>query len=161
MVCAFVLSKLDYCNSLLSGCPLHLLEKLQKVQNSAARLVFRAKKRDHITPLLKKLHWLPIKQRIKYKLCTLCFNFFSGSSPAYISDLLHVYTPKRTLRSSSDNRILLVPNMHSVSFGQRSFSFAAPSFWNSLPHGIRHATSVSSFKRSLKTHLFLEYFGSD
>ena len=158
LVCAFVLSKLDYCNSILSGCPLHLLEKLQKVQNSAARLIFKSKKSEHITPLLKRLHWLPIKQRIKYKLCTHCFNFFSGTSPAYISDLLSVYTPARNLRSSSDSRILKIPTVNTVSYGQRSFSFAAPTFWNSLPHKIRHSQSLSSFKRSLKTHLFLEYF---
>ena len=63
LVSAFVLSGLDFCNSLLSGCPKHLLEKLQKVQNSAARLVLTAHKRDHVSPLLRTLHWLPIQAR--------------------------------------------------------------------------------------------------
>ena len=63
---AFVLSRLDYCNSIPSGCPEHLLEKLQKVQNSAARLVLKAHKRDHVSPLLRTLHWLPIQARIEY-----------------------------------------------------------------------------------------------
>ena len=82
LVCAFVLSKLDYCNSLLS-----LLSKLQKVQNSAARLFFKARKQEHIKPLLQKLHWLPVHSRIQYKISTLCYNSFSETYPLYLSDL--------------------------------------------------------------------------
>ena len=67
LLCAFVLSKLEYCNSLLSGSPKHLLDKVQKLQNSAARLVFKALKHEHIKPLLQKLHWLPVVSRIQYK----------------------------------------------------------------------------------------------
>ena len=76
LVSTFVLSMLDYCNSLLSGCPKHLLEKLQKVQNSAARLVLKAHKRDHVSPLLRTLHLLPIQARIEYKLSALLSLFF-------------------------------------------------------------------------------------
>ena len=109
LVCALVLSRLDYCNSLLAGSPKHIIDKLQKVQNSAARLVFRAKKHDHITFLLHFLHWLPVQARIEYKLSVLCHNFFSDSCPSYLADLLSVYSPSRTLRSSADIRILKVP----------------------------------------------------
>ena len=80
---AFVLSRLDYCNSILSGCPKHLLEKLQKVQNSAARLILKAHKRDHVSPLLRTLHWLPIQAHIECKLSTLCQSFFSDTAPVY------------------------------------------------------------------------------
>ena len=104
LLCAFVLSKLDYCNSLLSGSPKHLLDKLQKVQNSAARLVFKARKHEHIKPLLQKLHWLPIVSRIQYKVATLCYNSFTESYPVYLSELLTVYHPSRQLRSISDTR---------------------------------------------------------
>lgn len=76
LMCAFVLSKLDYCNALLSECPLYITNKLQKVQNAAARLVLKARKSDHVKPLLRTLHWLPIQARIDYKLCTLCHSFF-------------------------------------------------------------------------------------
>ena len=154
LVCSFVLSKLDYCNSLLSGCPLYLLHKLQKLQNCAARLVFKAKKHEHVTPLLRTLHWLPIQARIDYKLSTLCFHFFSGSSPTYISELLTVYTPTRQLRSSSDSRTLVIPHTKTKTYGQRTFTYCASTQWNSLPAHIRHSQSVHSFKRALKTHLF-------
>ena len=154
LVCAFVLSRLDYCNALLSGCTQQHIDKLQKIQNSAARLVTRTRKRDHITPILQSLHWLPIHARIEYKIAVLCHNFFSGSSPLYLSSCLSVYAPSRNLRSASDNRILVKPVVRTKSFGERSFSFSAPRIWNSLPQEIRHIDSSSSFKRALKTHLF-------
>ena len=93
LLCAFVLSRLDYCNALLAGSPKHLIEKLQKVQNHAARLVFRCSKFHHVTPLLHNLHWLPVHLRIDYKISSLCFKVLESTAPSYLSDLLHVYTP--------------------------------------------------------------------
>ena len=95
LVPAFVLTRLKYCNSLLSGCPKHLLEKLQKVQNPAARLVLKAHKRDHSSTLLRTLHWLPIQARMEYNLSALCHSFSSDTTPVYLSDLLHVCCPSR------------------------------------------------------------------
>ena len=92
LVCASAISKLDYCNSLLSGCPLYLRGRLQNVQNSAAKLVFKARKRDHVQPLLQALRWLPVQARIDNKLSTICHDFFSDSSHAYFSDFLTVYS---------------------------------------------------------------------
>ena len=158
LVCSFVLSRLDYCNSLLAGCPQHLINKLQKVQNCAARLILQARKHDHITPLLHTLHWLPIQSRINYKLSVICHNFFYGSSPHYLSSGLTVYKPTRTLRSSSDTLTLVVPRVRSTRFGERSFSYCAPKQWNSLPADLRAISSVAAFKRALKTHLFKQYF---
>ena len=154
LLCAFVLSKLDYCNSLLSGSPKHLLDKLQKVQNSAARLVFKALKHKHIKPLLQKLHWLPVVSRIQYKVATLCYNSFTESYPVYLSELLTVYRPSRQLRSISDTRTFRIPFTKTKTFGQRAFSFTGPTEWNSLPYDVRHSVSTSSFKQALKTHLF-------
>ena len=109
LLSACVLSKLDYCNSLLCGSPQFIVDKLQRVQNSAVRLVMKSCKCDHVQPLLRNLHWLPVRSRIDYKITTLCFNTFTNSSPVYIALLQSVYTPSRHLRSSSDTRTLRIP----------------------------------------------------
>ena len=151
---AFVLSRRDYCNSLLFGCPQYLLNKLQKVQNNAARLVLRVSKTDHISPHLASLHWLPIDSWMQYKLSSLCYNCLNSTAPDYLTELLRIYKPTRQLRSSSDTSILCIPTVRTHSFGQRSFSYAAPTVWNTLPYEIRSSNTISSFKSSLKTLSF-------
>ena len=136
LLSAFVLSKLGYCNSLFCGSPQFILDKFQRVQNSAARLVMKSRKGDHVQPLLHSLHWLPVHSRIDYKISTLCFNTFTYSSPVYIAQLLSVYTPSRHLRSSSDTRTLRILLINTKSFGQRAFSFIGPTQWNLLPYGL-------------------------
>ena len=130
LLSAFVLSKLDYCNSLLCGSPQFILDKLQRVQNSTARLVKKSRKCDHVQPLPRSLHWLPVHSRIDYKISTLCFNSVTNCSPFYIALLLSVYTPARHLRSSSDTRTFCIPSVKTKSFGQRAFSFTDPTQWN-------------------------------
>jgi hypothetical protein len=100
-----------------------------------------------------------VEQRIKYKLCTLCFKVISGDCPKYLSELLTVYTPSRSLRSSADTRLLKVMCYNRKQHGARSFCCAAPPLWNALPHSLRHASSLTAFKHNLKTYLFSEYFG--
>ena len=107
---AFALSRLDYCNSLLAGCPKYLLSKLRKVQNTAARLVFRTSRSAHVTPMFHSLHWLPIEQRIEYKMSLFCLKIISPQAPIYLSELLHLYTPSRQLRSSADTRVFRIPS---------------------------------------------------
>ena len=154
LICALVLTKLDYCNSLLVSIPQYQIQKLQKVQNAAARLIFKIKRSEHITPYLKKLHWLPIDSRIKFKISTLCFKSLTEPNfPPYLSDLLKIYTPTRTLRSSNDTKTFIVTRTNN-STGERSFTFSASSIWNSLPSEIRHCTSKYRFKTALKTYLF-------
>ena len=155
LVCSFVLSRLDYCNCLLSGSPQYLIDRLQRVQNNAARLVLRARKSDHATPLLRSLHWLPITARIKYKLSTLTYTSMFDSGPVYLSNLLHIYTPARPLRSSKDTRTLTLPSFRTKSFGYRRFSYQSPHHWNSLPLSVRNSQSSPSFRSALKTHLFV------
>ena len=154
LVSCFVLSRLDYCNSLLADLPTESINKLQYVQNCAARLVFGIRKREHITPALKTLHWLPISQRIHYKLSLLGYKSFNSLLPSYLSDFLSPYTVCRTLRSTSDITRLSVPRYRLEHYGKRAFSRYAPSVWNSLPAVLRETNTTNSFKTHLKTHLF-------
>ena len=148
-----VLSRLDYCNSTYSGIPDEQLKRLQRVQNAAARLILNKRKKDHITPLLKKLHWLPVKERCDYKIATLSFRFFEGSLAPSLASSLQEYRPIRNLRSSSA-KLLKSQRFCLKSAGGRSFSVTAPRIWNNLPHSIRHSQTLDIFKRRLKTHLF-------
>ena len=150
---AYVTSRLDQNNSLLSGIPSTLLNKLQKIQNASAKLILGGKKNDHVTGLLKELHWLPLSQRYAFKILLFVFKTLNGNGPAYLKELLCEYKPSRSLRSCAEN-LLAVPKTRTVSYGDRAFSVVAPKLWNDLPVAIRCCISVGSFKTSLKTHLF-------
>ncbi len=101
LVHAFMTSRLDYCNALLGGCPASSINKLQVVQNAAARVLTRSRKYDHITPILQYLHWLPIKFHISYKILLLAYKGLNGLAPAYLTSLLSRYNPSRSLRSQN------------------------------------------------------------
>ena len=92
---AFVLSRLDYCNSLLYGIPGFLLDRLQRVQNWGIRILFNLSKYDHVTFYYTEVHWLPVRQRINFKILLLMYNAVNGFSPAYIQELLCPYQPTR------------------------------------------------------------------
>ena len=154
---AFVTSRLDYCNSLLQGVSKSLIARLQHGFNSAARIVSRTKMCNHITPVLKSLHWLPVQQRCAFKTALLTFKAIHGQAPSYLSDLINYRLPTRDLRSIND--ILLEVPRSASSIGSRAFVISAPSLWNSLPYNIRSSVCLSSFKSKLKTYLFSSAFG--
>ncbi|MCG8431411.1 MAG: reverse transcriptase family protein, partial [Candidatus Omnitrophica bacterium] len=153
LVQSTVMSRLDHCNSLLIGIDDKVLGKLQKVQNLAARIITRSKKYDHITPVLRSLHWLPVCRRVQFKVLLLVFKALNGLSPSYISDLLPLYVPGRSLRSA-DKGLLRVPRYRLETYGGRSFTVQACRLWNRLDPGLRGAGDVRAFRRGLKTHLF-------
>ena len=150
---ALVSSRLDYCNSLLFDCSEKNKTSLQRVQNCLARVVTRSSRLSESTPLLKSLHWLPIKSRIKYKLNLLTYKALFMDTPSYLSGLLHYKKHQQTLRSESTK--LLHPGPRSKrNYGHSSFVAAAPRLWNKLPLEIREAKSVTIFRKKIKTHLF-------
>ena len=156
LVSAFVLSRIDYCNSLLFGSTHDVTSHLQRIQNYAARVILRLPMSSSITIHLKSLHWLPVKVRSTYKIACLCYHCHSSTAPSYVTDMLHkkpLHT--RNTRSSSYTMPLLNRPAHSnATLGDRSFSFASSSVWNSIPNDVRCAPSLSSFKSRLKTYLF-------
>ena len=153
---SFVTSKLDYCNSLLVELPKNSLSRLQKVQNTAVRIITLCNKKNNITPHLKELHWLPVNLRIEYKILLLTFKVLNGLAPGYLCDLLEFRTTPHNLRSET-NKLLVEPRTRTASYGDRAFSVIAPVLWNKLPDKLRFETELSLFKSALKTHLFRQF----
>ena len=150
---ALVTGRMDYCNSLYFGLPLKYIAKLQLVQNASARVISKTRKRDHITPVLKALHWIPIKKRTQYKMMLLVFNALHKQGPSYIPDYLHWYTPSRPLRSMCSPS-LTPARSRSVVIQRRILNGGCSQLWNSLPPGLRSTNSFISFKKQLKTYIF-------
>ncbi|KAM9441590.1 uncharacterized protein ACWYII_013974 [Salvelinus alpinus] len=161
LIQALVISRLDYCNSLLAGLPACAIKPLQLIQNAAARLVFNFPKFSHVTPLLRSLHWLPVEARIRYKTMVLAYGAVRGTAPPYLQALIRPYTQTRALRSSTSGLLASLPlrKYSSRSAQSKLFAALAPQWWNKLPHDARSAESITTFRRHLKPHLFKEYLG--
>ena len=154
LIHAFVTSRLDNLNSLLVELPDYVLNKLQLVQNNAARLVAREKKSSHVTPLLKQLHWLPIEYRIKYKIVLIVYKCLHEMGPVYLTSLLTGYHPGTSMCLRSDKEELLDNKRTAKGYGDRAFAKSGPELWNALPLNIRNSSSVTAFKSSIKTHYY-------
>ena len=164
LVNAFVTSKLDYCNSLYFKSGSKCIEKLQHIQNSAARLIKRIPRHERrsITRVRKELHWLPIEQRIKFKILVLTFKALQNNAPDYICKLLKPYVPSpgdqsREHRSEKKN-LLDERNARLKTVGDRAFEISAPHLWNHMPDHLRLIEKEELFRRELKTVLFLEAY---
>ena len=150
MIHATVTSRLDYCSSLLYGAKQSHIDRLQWCQNNATRIIFKRRKFDHISPVLRELHWLPVERRITYKA-------LNGHAPQYLATLISKYVPLRPLRSE-DQYLLNSSRWRLETFGKRAFSKAAPTLWNPLPLSVKQTPSIGSFKARIKTYLFNEAF---
>ena len=150
-----IASRLDYCNAVYAGLPAATLEPIQRVIHSTARLVYERKPSDHVTAVLKELHWLPIKQRVDYKLCMLVHSVSMARAPLYISDMLTACADVPLLTSSrtSPSGDYVVPKTR-LKFGDRAFAVAAPRIWNKLPCELKVTKCTVTVKRSMKTLLF-------
>ena len=154
LVNTLIHSRLDYCNGLLVGLKEADVKRLQKIQNSATRFIYGQRTRRGVTELRKKSHFLPIRQRIEFKVCLMVYNGLNDRAPDYIKDLLQKRQPK-TKRLRVDEDETRLEEFHCrYKATEKAFRYAAPKIWNKLPKDIRTLDSVDKFKKSLKTHLF-------
>ena len=151
LVHAFVTSRLDYCNGLLANCNESVRQQFQQFQNCAVRLVCSEPALSHTTPLLRRLHWLPVARHITYKLCILMFDVFHGTAPTYLTDICSRYSDNRFRSSARGN---FVVQRTRTRFADSSFEVAGPAAWSPLPVNIRNIRSHSAFCQQLKTYLF-------
>ena len=139
------------------GLPDSQIVKLQRVQNTCARLICNLPNFAHVTPLLTELHWLPIRQRIEFKMLMIVYKALNGQAPSYIIELLNFksQTHGHDLRSTQDTLALQIPQIRTkVTLGDRSFFCVTPRLWNKLPVDIRKSKTLESFKSKVKTYLF-------
>lgn len=155
LVSAFILSRLDYCNAFLAELSASTLAPLQRVLHAAAGLVCDLLPRDHVTSALQSLHWLPVNQRIEFKLCLLVHLVINGRALAYLCDVIKITAsvPGRASNGSASNNDLVIQQTR-LKLSVRTFSVAAPRIWNKLPTEIKAATDTPALKKKLKAYLF-------
>ena len=153
-----ILSHIDYCNAVYGRLTESSLQKLQKIQNTAVRFIFGLygkAKRQHISPYLKRLHFLPVRYRIKYKIALLVFKCLNNIAPKYLSSLIRLRESKRqSVRLDNDFYLLKVPPCPHFAKTEAAFSYSGPDIWNQLPYDLRCMNDIRTFKKQLKTHYF-------
>ena len=157
-VCTMIQSRLDYCCSLLVGITQHDLHRLQRIQNSAACLVTRTASINHITPVLRELHWLPCHLRIEFRVLVFVYMCVNNCAPVYLRELVRLHIPVRSLRSSHDCLRLDSHLLPQKRVGDKAFGMIAPRIWNQLPFEVRCAGSKEAFKRALKYYFFNRFY---
>ena len=145
LVQCMLVSKIDNLNSLFYGISEYDLNRLQKLQNAFARLIYNRRKDEHVSDLFEKLHWLPVRQRIIFKILLIVYKIFTDTCPVYMKDCLTII--------DDENRILKV-KIFNTSYGERAFCNYAPKLWNAVPEYIRKSETILYFKKQLKHYLF-------
>ena len=156
---ALILSRIDYFNTLLAGLSEKQLCRVQSLINTTARLSTGTRKFDHKTPVLKKLHWVKVRDRVVHKILLLIFKCKLGYGPKYISERLipiSAIPERRKLRSSNSTNLYVLESKMSR-IGKRRFEVEGPSLWNSLPEGLRRVRKVEDFGKGLKSSFFFKY----
>ena len=146
IVNSLVICKLDYCNSLFYGISEKYLDELQRIQNAAGKAVCDLYKYDSVGSTLKDLHWLPVRERITYKILLIVYKSLNGMGPDYLADMLTY--------ANYSHAIHLVEPRVNTGFGNRAFQKYAPTLWNDIPTAIKQCSTLGGFKSMLKTHLF-------
>ena len=150
-------------SSVLSGISGQLSQRLQSVFNASARLVYSARKSEHITPLLRELHWLQVPERIYFRLCVLVYRCLNGTAPSYLAETLHMTADlgSRQRLQSASTSTLVIPSTRRTTLGDRAFPVAAARAWNAaLPPSVRSASSLLQFRCDMKTALFQSSYRS-
>ena len=165
LVQAFIHSILDNCNAVYGSITSNQVAKLQKVQNSAARFVFGLygkRRREPIKPYLKELHFLPVLQRIQFKIALMVFKSINNIGPDYVSSMICIRErSSHHVRRDNDYLLLAHPPSPRLRVAHGAFSVSAPKVWNTLPYSIRSITDITIFKKCLKTHLFSSAFSNE
>ena len=141
----------NYGNGLFYGVDEKLLDELQRIQNAAGKAVYGLYKHDHVGDTLQKLHWLPVRERINYKILLIVYKCLNGMGPQYLTEMLNY--------SNYSHNIHLVEPFMITALGERAFQKSAPKMWNSLPLAIKQCSTLPTFKKQLKTHLFQSAYG--
>ena len=149
LVKSFILTKMDYCNILLSNVSLTCLRPLEKAFNACIRFIFNLKKRDHVTPYYREAHMLPTRYRIMFKTCVMVYKIINNLAPTYMNDFVVLHFPSEfSLRSNNDN-LMIVQTM-----SQNTIQYVMIKNWNCLPYYLRSSESLDIFEKQLKTHYF-------
>lgn len=154
VMAALFLSKLDYCNALFLGIDKTQINKLQSLQNAAARLLLRIPREESVSAGVKSLHWLPIKKRVEFKALCLVHKALYGGGAEDIQKLFPLYVPSRYLRSANQG-LIKTKKIKRVRWGGRAFSYCAAKLWNNLPLALKQQQSLIHFRKLLKTWLFM------
>ena len=158
---ALISCRLDYCNSILYNVPKSKTDRLQRIQNQYARILTKSPRREHITPVLMKLHWLKIQDRIIYKMLMLTYKSYYNMAPPYLCELINKKESHVNTHLGTDHHQLIMPPISkdcSNTFLERSFIYAAPCEWNKLSEHIR-TSNFDCFRKSVKTMLFTQQYG--